>query len=204
MPKIFFNLNLNATRGGIKSVDDVAFKRAEAAKHVKLFLAPKDSGRGFSDSEIPEELVSEGMVDRFLEIDPPVFRVIAEYDVIFNEIERTYVLGSFFSALSAAVVTIERILNTARIELHPYVTPKFKELWKKGPTNEWRPNIRALVKWGYLSPALANELSALYEVRCKYLHTGILKCYRLIRSERCMRPTTCRRKSLDSHRSYSL
>jgi hypothetical protein len=174
MPRLLWMLNLNATRGGIKSVDDVTFKRSEAAKHVKLFFAPKDGTQGLSDSMVPDYLVSEGMIDRFLEIDPPVFRVIAEYDAIFEEIESTYVKGMFFSSLSAAVVTIERILNTTRMELHPHVSPKFKQLWPKGPTNEWQPNIDALRTWGYLSDKLAKELEELYAVRCNYLHSGSL------------------------------
>ena len=174
MVKIVWQLNVNATHSGLNSIADVPFKRAEAAKHVKLSHAPTDGTLGISDAMVPDYLISEGQIDRFLELDPPVFRVIAEYDAIFDEIERSYILGSYFAALSAAVVTIERILNSVRIELHPHVSPKIKELWGKGATNEWQPNIDALVKWGYLSSDLAGELEELYKLRCNYLHTGTL------------------------------
>jgi hypothetical protein len=121
---------------------------------------------------VPDHLVSDSMVDRFLEIEPPTLRATGEFDTVIEEIERTYVLGALFSALSASVVTTERILNTARIELHKLVRPKIKQLWGKAATNDWHPNIEALAKWKYLSEDLANELCAVYQIRCAYLHSG--------------------------------
>jgi len=48
-------------------------------------------------------------------------------------IERTYVLGFFFAALSASVVILKRLLKHARIEIHKYIAAKISELEKKGP-----------------------------------------------------------------------
>jgi hypothetical protein len=169
----FYNLYLNATRGGIKSIPDVAFQRAEARRHVQLSLAPKGGTDLISDSMIPSFLVTEAMIDRFLAIDPPVFRIIVpEYESVINEIEDGYVRGAFFAALAAAVVTIERTLNVVRIELHNAMKHKIKALWGKGPLNEWEGNIGALQQWGYLSETLAAEMRELYSVRCRYLHSG--------------------------------
>lgn len=89
-----------------------------------------------------------------------------------KKIERTYAIGLLFSALSAAVVTIERVLNEARIRLHKHVAPKIKGLWEKGPLNDWKDNIAALEKWGYLPAGLPEELRALFTIRCQYLHSG--------------------------------
>lgn len=165
MMKVFLNATRNACRFG-----DAVRRRAEARRTVKLFLVPRDAS--MSDNMVPDYLVTESMIDRFLEIEPPPIRATAEFDAIIEEIERTYVLGAFFSALSASVVTTERMLNTARIELHKLVTPKIKHLWGKAATNDWQPNIDALAKWKYLGGDLANELSAVYELRCRYLHSG--------------------------------
>jgi hypothetical protein len=121
---------------------------------------------------IPDYLVTASMVDRFLAIDPPAFRVLSAFDTIIEEIERTYVVGLPFSALSAAVVTIERVLNEARIRLHQFVTPKIEDLWRKGPLNNWEGNIAALDKWGYLPSGLPQELRELFTIRCRYLHSG--------------------------------
>ena len=65
-----------------------------------------------------------------------------------------------------------RMLNDARIQLHEHATPKLKHLWEKGPVNEWGGNIDALQKWGYLQPGFAEELKAVYEIRCRYLHSA--------------------------------
>lgn len=116
---------------------------------------------------VPDFLVNEPMVDRFFAIEPPNLRSTTEFDTIIEEIERTYVLGLYFSALAASVVVIERLLNTARIELHQFVSEKKKELWDKGPTNSWQPNIDALAEWKYVSTELAKELTELYEIRCR-------------------------------------
>lgn len=168
----FIKLKLNASRGGLSTVEDQDFRIAEAKKHIKFFLAPNDAEVIISDSDIPDFLVTNSMVERYFAVEPPPMRSIADFDAIIEEIERAYVLGQFFSALSASVVTIERLLNTARIELHKHVTPKIKDLWDKGALNEWQGNIDALTRWGYLNDELAAELTGLFAVRCQYLHSG--------------------------------
>ena len=59
-----------------------------------------------------------------------MFSVIPAFQDIFIETERAYTLGLFFSAISAASVAIERMLNLARIDLHAHHKP-IKELWGK-------------------------------------------------------------------------
>jgi anion-transporting ArsA/GET3 family ATPase len=111
------------------------------------------------------------MVRRYLELRPPGFRVTALFDLIIEEMERAYVLGQHFSALAASVVTIERMLNDARIKLHQHAIPKVGRLWGKGPINVWKDNIDVLVKWRYLPDDLGQELSTVYGIRRKYLHS---------------------------------
>lgn len=60
------------------------------------------------------------------------------------------------------------------MRLHEHVTPKIKELWGKGPLNEWEGNIAALEKWGYVKDKLPNELGVLFDIGCQYLHSGDL------------------------------
>jgi len=171
----YFTLHLDATRGDIKSIQDVAFQRRKARTHIKLSLVPPGNDQIITEEMIPDFLVTDQMVDRWLQIEPPTFRVTSDFDPIFEAIEDAYVTGEFFSALAAAVVTVERILNTARMDLHPHPSiSKISGLWGKGPTNDWEPNISALLKWGYLSQDLVDELRQLFGVRCNYLHSGSL------------------------------
>ncbi len=169
---------INCIRNPILAMPAALQKRA-AMREAKMFVVPKALRSGiFVDSEVSDKLVSDEMGERFLEITPPVFRLIPDFDLVINEIEQSYVIGNDFSALSASCVVIEGLLNKARIDLHKHHKP-IKRLWKKGPINDWLPNIDALKVWGYLDDAFASELSDVYRnIRCTYLHCGPLQCLR--------------------------
>lgn len=167
---MFIRVDLNV--GSARYFPDGPFRQAEARRSVKMFHVPKDVGGAVPDSSVPDFLVTDSMVARYLELRPPQFRVTTRFDLIISEIERAFVLGQYFSALAASVVTIERMLNDARIQLHEYAGPKLKHLWNKGPLNEWAGNIDALQQWNYLQPGLAEELKTIYEIRCRYLHSA--------------------------------
>jgi hypothetical protein len=164
------NLYVNATRNACRLGDEKR-RRAEALRAVKLFHA-RNATQPVSDAMVPDFMVNDAMINRYLEIEPPQLRATTEFDVIIEEIEQAYVLGLFFSALSASVVAIERMLNTARIRLHPLASPKQKKLWGKQEIDTWQPNIDALTEWKLIPDELGKELSTLYSVRCKYLHSG--------------------------------
>jgi hypothetical protein len=115
----------------------------EARKHVKMLVLPRRPETAMTDGEVPEALVATAMVERYLELDPPFATVNQEFQAIISEIDYTYVHGVFFSTVSASCVTIERVLNLTRLSLHPHCA-KIKDLWGKGPSNEWYENIDAL------------------------------------------------------------
>jgi len=166
---------LNCTRNGILALPPAA-QKIEAMQEVKSFVISKALRQGIFniDKSIPDTLVSEEMADRYLEITPPVYSLIPDYQSIIDEIEQSYVIGNDFSAISASCVVIERLLNQARIALkeHHSVTKKLKG-------RGWDKSINALKKWGYLDGDFASELSYIYvEIRCRYLHCREIKCLR--------------------------
>jgi hypothetical protein len=167
----FFTINLNASRNLVRALPkDKGL--AEARRSVKFFLLPQDPMGGIADNMIPDHLVSDGMVNRYLGISPPLACVIPEFQLVIDEIERGYVLGMMFSAVSASCVTIERVLNLARIQLHKHHA-KIKDLWNKGASNDWVENIDALAKWGYFEEDFSDELKRIYKnIRCQYLHSS--------------------------------
>ncbi len=170
---------LNCTRNALLAMPPV-LRKTEAMKEVKMFVVPKALRQGIYDRDISDKLVSEEMAERYLEITPPVFSLIPDYQIVINEIAQSYVIGNDFSALSASCVVIERLLNQARIALHKHHKDKvIKKLWDKGPTNEWQPNINALKEWDYLDDTFASELSDIYrDIRCRYLHCGEIQSLR--------------------------
>jgi hypothetical protein len=134
-------VHLNTTRSGLESLPPDA-RKLEARRDVKMLLLPPDAQIPISDSMVPDFRVTDSMIERFLEFRPPIAAVIPEFQLIINEIERAYVLGNLFSALSASSASIERLLNLARIQLHKY-HPIIKHLWRTGPSNDWDENIDA-------------------------------------------------------------
>ena len=173
LTKIFLNCGRNAVL-----IMPPEIRKEAAMKDAKMLIIPKALKGGIFDYDIPDKLVSEEMAERYLDIKPPVISLIPNYQLVVNEIEQSYVIGNDFSALSASCVVIERLLNQARMDLHKH-HKVIKELWSKGPTNEWNPNIEALKEWGYIDDTFANELSDIYrEVRCRYFHCGEIQCLR--------------------------
>jgi hypothetical protein len=168
------NIFLNCGRNAIRALPP-AFQKSEAMKEVKMFLVPKALRRDVFDHDMPDKLVSEEMAERYLEITPPVFSLIPDYQEIIDEIEQSYVIGNDFSSLAASCVVIERLLNQTRIDLHKY-HEVIEKLRGKGPTNGWGPNIDAMKKWGYIDETFASELTNIYrDIRCRYLHSGTIK-----------------------------
>lgn len=168
---IIFNVYLNTTRNILRGLP-LDRRLPEARRNVKMFLVPREQGHPMSDADVPDYLVTDDMVERYLALSPPVASVIPEFQTVIIEIEHSYVLGLFFSALSASCAAIERLLNLARIELHRHHT-KIKSLWNKGASNSWEENIDALQKWDYLDDSFALELNKIYrDIRCRYLHSA--------------------------------
>lgn len=168
---------LNCARNMILAMPP-AVRKAEALREVKMVIVPRISRHDILDTNIPGILVSEEMAERYLEITPPVFSIMPDYQSVIQEIEQSYVIGNDFSAISASCVVIERLLNQARIALHKH-HKIIKRLWDKGPTNDWDSNIVALKEWDYLDDTFASELSNMYhKVRCRYLHCGEIQSLR--------------------------
>jgi hypothetical protein len=170
-----FNVHIDFTRDGLPKFPP-ARQREARAEVVRFLISPGSPSMILTTSLTANDLVNDAMVERYLALVPPKAAVIPEFQTIINEIERAYVLGMFFSAVSASCVSIERMLNLARIELNIHHPKKIKKLWRKGPSNDWDENIEALEAWGYLDREFAAELASLYkDVRCQYLHSGEIK-----------------------------
>jgi len=123
--KRFYRMRMNTTRNVVRAI--FAGNELEGARmHAKMLLVPIGNTHTGSANDIPDFLVSKQIAQRFLDVEPPIFMVMPEYDQIIREIEKTYVLGLDFCALASACVAIERTLNLARIKLHKH-HPKLKD-----------------------------------------------------------------------------
>lgn len=169
----FFCVTLNMARAGLLSLPE-PLRLLEARRQTKLQLLRVVAPGFHSDAEVPDSLIDDEAVRRYLELTPPPAAIIPDFQLIIGEIEASYILGLFFAAGSAACVSIERMLNLARIRLHAH-HPKIPALWEKGPLNSWAENIDALHSWAYLDSAFAQELKVIYKnIRNPYLHSGTI------------------------------
>lgn len=99
----YWRISVNLTRNATRHLPEPARSTA-ARSHVKLLLAPRENGHVIFESMIPDVMITAEMVNRYLAIEPPGLCVPPEFQVIVDEIERAYVLGQYFSELSAACV----------------------------------------------------------------------------------------------------
>ena len=169
----YFSVTLNMARACLLSLPE-PLRLLEARRQAKLLLLRVASPGFHSDAEVPDALIDDEAVRRYVELEPPRAAIIPDFQLIISEIEASYVLGLFFAAASAACVSIERMLNLARISLHRHHL-KIPALWGKGPSNSWGENVDALHSWGYLDSSFAQELKAVYkDIRNPYLHSGTI------------------------------
>lgn len=158
----FYPVKISMKRSALRGLPEPVLT-ASARGHVSSLLGPL------------ADRVTDQAVARYLTLEPPVAAIIPEFQTIIDELEISYVAGLYFSALSTACVSLERLLNLARAELHPF-HPTIKTLYGKGPINSWHLNIDALEEWRYLDPPLAAELWDISDnVRNHYLHSGSIE-----------------------------
>lgn len=82
--KYMLTIEVNFTRNAVRAMPE-ALKRLEARKMVKMFFAIDTS---MADRDIPDYLVSEPMIDRYLAIEPPQFCALTEFQDAVPDWER--------------------------------------------------------------------------------------------------------------------
>ena len=128
---MYFRIFIDFTRNNLKFLPPDRRAKEARVEVTKFLMSPGTPALVLSTDLKIDPLITDGMIARFLELEPPMNTVISEFQDIINEIERAYVLGMFFSATSAAAVSIERMLNFARMELHLHHPKKIKDLWQR-------------------------------------------------------------------------
>lgn len=111
-------------------------------------------------------------VMNFIDLKFKPFSVAAFHNKFLEQIRNSYVVGSYYPALTGACALGERILNHMVLLLRDYHkdAPEYKKLYRKQSFDYWPLAIDALESWGELLPEAADKFRDLNEKRNRAIH----------------------------------
>ena len=157
-----FNFDLDS-RAAILNIE---IKENWDEKNKELFLKNKKSTE---DSLILEFGVRDGEIKlrNFKELGPKPLSIIAFHNKFFEQIRKSFVVGSYYPALTGACTLGERILNYLIISLRDDFkqTPEYKKVYNKQSLDNWDEAIEILESWQVLLPEVVSKFKDLKEIR---------------------------------------
>lgn len=116
----------------------------------------------------------EAKVQNFIAIDSKPFSVIAYHNKFLEQIRNAFVIGSYYSSLTATCALGERILNHLIINLREHYKDTVEYSTVSGKTiDNWKNAINALEAWGILQPEAIKKYQLLKKIRNRSLHFNL-------------------------------
>lgn len=114
----------------------------------------------------------EMKVVNFVAIDSAPFSILSYHNVLFHQVRRSFVIGSYYAALVSACALGERMLNHLILDLREqfHATPQYKKVARKESFDNWSAAVETLAAWDVLLPEVAVEFLALAELRNRSIH----------------------------------
>jgi hypothetical protein len=111
-------------------------------------------------------------VKNFQDLKFKPFSVAAFHNKFLEQIRNSYVIGSYYPALTGACSLGERILNHMILLLRDYHknAPEYKKVYRKNSFDYWPQAIDALEAWEELLPEAAEKFRELNEKRNRAIH----------------------------------
>jgi hypothetical protein len=118
------------------------------------------------------ELDGECKINRFIELGPKPFSIIAFHNRFFAQARTAYIMGAYYPALTAACALGERILNHLILTLRDdfKMSPQYKQIYRKDSFDDWTLAIDALLAWDVLLPKTVGNFRSLMRKRHESLH----------------------------------
>jgi hypothetical protein len=115
---------------------------------------------------------SNEKLTNFKELGNKPFSVIAFHNIFFQQIRSSYVIGSYYPALTATCALGERILNHLILKLRKYFTTtnEYKKIYRKNSFDNWDVAIDTLNAWGVLLPEVVGLFKGLKDIRHSCIH----------------------------------
>jgi len=118
------------------------------------------------------EWAAEAKIRNFADLDIKPFSILAYHNKFLEQIRNSFVIGSYYPALTGACALGERILNHLVITLREYHkhTPEYKSVYRQSSFDNWPLVISTLEAWEILLPVVSENFRKLNEKRNKAIH----------------------------------
>jgi hypothetical protein len=118
------------------------------------------------------EFNKENKIADFIALDAKPFSIIAFHNRFFAQIRNSFIIGSYYPALTGACALGERLLNYLVITLRDDYknTPEYKKVFRKDSFDDWEIPIRTLKAWDILLPDVTENFLKLKDMRNRAIH----------------------------------
>jgi len=118
------------------------------------------------------ETDSEQKIQSFVDLGQKPFSVISFHNSFFAQVRNSFVVGSYYPALTGACSLGERILNHLVLTLRDdyKATPEYKKVHRSNSFDNWTLAIDVLTAWGVLLPKVALDFRRLQQKRNEAIH----------------------------------
>lgn len=118
------------------------------------------------------ELDQDQKIENFIALDAKPFSILAFHNRFFSQIRDSFIVGSYYPALTGVSALGERILNYLLLTLREDYrgTKEYKKIYKKNSFDDWSIPISTLQSWDVLLPDVVVNFIKLKEMRNKAIH----------------------------------
>jgi len=117
-------------------------------------------------------VTAEQKLRNFVDLGVVPFSVVAFHNKFFPQVRSSFIVGSYYPALTGVCALGERILNHLIIRLREYYrnTKEYKKVYRKDSFVNWELAIDTLESWDVLLPEVICLYRKLKELRNKAIH----------------------------------
>lgn len=114
----------------------------------------------------------DAKTQNLIELGSAPFSILAFHNNFLRQIRNSFVIGSYYPALTGACTLGERILNHLLLTLRDSYksTPEYKRLYRKSSFDNWTQAIDTLEAWSILLPAAVIDYRKLSQHRNQAIH----------------------------------
>ena len=112
----------------------------------------------------------DAKIQNFIDVGTKPLSIVAYHNKFFEQARSSFVVGSYYPALTAVCALGERILNHLMLLLRDVFkgTPEYKKVYRKDSFDHWDLPIETLETWKVLLPATSDHFRKLSIIRNRH------------------------------------